>query len=244
MPGPVSSFGAPAYLRRASLIDPTLEFGLSPYFFFWAENLRGTYADGATVTTWEDKGSEGRDLSATNTPVFDAVNANLNGHASVNFATADTDYLQTANWSTTYDQPITVAVYRFTSTGQGQYLFDGNDLGARNYVSLTSADAYRINRGTNLTGSNGVGDTTAHVATVGQLDPSNAYLTVDGAAIISPGDAGTTAWDGLTVGAAANGTSPADLEVAFLMGLALGEWFTKATEVAELVAWLTEFYGI
>lgn len=62
---------------------------------FDADDLLASLADTDPVTTWEDATGNGNDVgnTGTNRPAFDAENPAFNGHASVNFAKASTQYL-------------------------------------------------------------------------------------------------------------------------------------------------------
>lgn len=62
---------------------------------FDADDLLASLSDTDPVTTWADATGNANDVGNTgsNRPTFDAVNPQFNGHASVNFAKASTQYL-------------------------------------------------------------------------------------------------------------------------------------------------------
>ena len=60
-----------------------------------ADTLRKTVVDAAAITVWPDDTKGGNDVgnAGSSRPTFDASNPQFNGHASVNFAKASTQYL-------------------------------------------------------------------------------------------------------------------------------------------------------
>lgn len=58
-----------------------------------ADTLGGTYADGATITSWPDSSPNGNNFTAVGAPKYRATG--LNGHPSVSGATT-ADYLSLA----------------------------------------------------------------------------------------------------------------------------------------------------
>ncbi len=113
---------------------------------FDADALRATLADAAAVTTWTDATGNGNDIgnTGTNRPTFDYVNPRFNGHASVNFAKASTQYLFGADLPictalSGSDVPLTVfvVVRRSTKISADEYVFTlGNSAqAAQSYLS-------------------------------------------------------------------------------------------------------------
>ncbi len=96
----MTTFRSPMF-RRAVRRPPQDSAGGVPYTIAGllvdldADDLRATLADAAAVTTWSDRSGNANHVGNTgsNRPTFDYTNPAFNGHASVNFAKASTQYL-------------------------------------------------------------------------------------------------------------------------------------------------------
>lgn len=118
-------------------------YGVTLLADYDADDLLSTLADTDPVTTWTDRTGSSNDIGNTgsNRPTFDAANPHFNGHASVNFAKASTQYLFGSSLPicTTLggtDTPWTafIVARRTTKvTAQETYLSLGNSASAVNY---------------------------------------------------------------------------------------------------------------
>lgn len=160
-------------------------------------------ADGAEVATWNDLSGNGNDATQSTSSKRPTYQTNiLNGRPALQFDGVD-DFLATAVLS--YPQPNTVFVVVSTpAAGANSYdIIDGHSTGDRTKLSvLDSASSGHLTlfAGASLIGSVDRSNAT-HIFT-GIFDgASNSESFVDGVSESGPGDGGTQAVAGLTIGA-------------------------------------------
>lgn len=229
---------------KTSDINPLFDFDIPWVNAMWADDPSAGFADTDPIDSWPTWGTETAALTqgtGAAQPTFDAVNANFNGHATLNFDGTD-DYLQSASdWSAQTVSPLVVAVMRCGATGVAGYFFDDKGLDNRYYIRKTAADAYVYASGGTPHTSTATCDTSTHLyefitsagVTIFERDGTSQDTTVTA-------NGGP---DGLTLAAAGNGTSPMNTEIGFF-GLIPASYWLGGGDTASVVAWLADYYGI
>lgn len=209
---------------------------------FWASDPAWSPpSDGGSVATWHDASGNGYDAtqaSASLQPIYHVTG--FNGQPGVTFDGVD-DYLQTAAFNA-LSQPVTLVVIRKFLTFNSA----GSNIDVDGLTSTTEFQAganvngqYQLYAGSAL--AYGTFDTTPHLV-VGQFNSTNNddLLYLDGLPVLL-GNAGTNTMKGLTLGAQYDGTTNANVQVAFV-GL-LGRRLT-VTERQNITRWARDTYGI
>ncbi len=167
-------------------------------------------ADGASLTTWKDKSSNGRDLTMGSATFRTTA---WGGKPTVDMQTGGHSNAITLS----QPQPLTVFVMaQATGTVTGQNgLFDG---GASNQleIMITNAPDWHLYAGTHLASGMTTVQQTSHALYVGVFNTTSSVMRLNGSQVQS-GNAGSGNLTGLEIGSA-NGGSPSNCQfAAFLL---------------------------
>ena len=218
--------------------DPTERIDWASIFYAddtrWATNP----GDGLAMADWRDGGTNAADLaqaSGTLQPLWIADGgAGFNNQGIVRGDGSD-DYMQTAAWSAALSQPNTVVCVGKT-TATNAYILNSADASAQHIMRRPAAGNWLISSDDDL--GAGQGDSNEHYFYAVFADPASVFEKEDGPMIA--GSTGTEGMDGITLGAAINGTVAGKFEVAFL---AVYDGVLTLDQRAELDAWIATTYG-
>lgn len=125
--------------------DPIADAPVTPLSAFWATGL--PYAEGADVTSWTDRGSQGRNLSTfTSAPTMDVTDPNANGRAGVLFTSANVDSMSSAAYASS-TVGFTIFVVAAPSTAANTGVLWGWTTVNNNYVLRQENTAWQLRDG-------------------------------------------------------------------------------------------------
>lgn len=243
--------GAAGWDRILAPRNPLTDFGIPYVTAIWGDDPNLGATDGAALEniTVSPDASESAVLTqgtAASRPTWTQFDANFNNRGAFSFDGTD-DYVQSASdWGTAQAAAQVISVQRVTSLGVSGYFWDGKGLGARSYMRMTSGNLYVYGAaGTSVTTDDYV-DTNPHLVTLLQT-ASTAAFAIDGATVHTAATADVN-WNGLTLGAAGNGTGPRAIDFAFFAVIPATFWFFGGTEASRRLAllqrWLDHYYAL
>lgn len=219
-------------------------FAFSPasipwHSMFWASGAEFgalAVADGGAVASWPDEASARSATQATGAkqPLYRASSAGMGNRPVVEFSAAAASSLATSLFTALAQPNEIFIVARMRATTAGKFMFDGAS-GSRHLLEVVAGPVWDMYGGIDITG--GTPDTSKHAFAL--LFDATDTLTIDGTGVLS-GNAGAQNITTIVLGAAFNGTSSADVDIAFF---GLSDVALTAQQRTNLLAWSRSFYG-